>query len=1063
MKRFSKFLFGIVLFGTSILGVNAQINENVTDYVEDKFFVGSTRFDGNQIIYANDVIAATQNQIKLNLALGMNPFDALTQEIPVYTYSSLFGEWYIQEEDGFKPITDEEEIKKIEENLDIFFVNNVEKELTFEYDGDVTVHHPNVTHEGGVFTLPATLFSFDFEENGVIYSVYTKAENGYTSDLDYGNFAIVEVSDIVAMVGNVPYENLQDAVNASSEDDPAVLLDDLTLTETLLLDGENTDNVLNLNEKTLKGVNGEKLLRVDGKNNTLTILNGTIDFNGSTYIEVGNKTQDEYSNKLIVNSDVTMNAGTYGIVLRGDESSLEFNGTLNLSGEDGLAILGNGTVDQAGTDIKIGTSAKVFANGNGSFAFYLPQAGNVTIEGGEFEADTVIGIKAGTLTINGGEFTAIGEKRTPVRSENGINPTGDVIYIEQNSSYADNIKINVADDAVFTSTNGYLIQEYNVDNDKKALVTGKYATINNLENGRYFTETTLAELELNGVKYGESALNEALNASSEENPVKLLSDVTLTETLLLDGENTNSVLDLNEKTLKGINGEKVLRVDGKDNTLTISNGTIDFNGSTYIEVGNKTQDGYSNKLIVDEDVVMNAGTYGIVLRGDESSLEFNGTLNLSGEDGLAILGNGTVDQAGTDIKIGTSAKVFANGNGSFAFYLPQAGNVTIEGGEFEADTVIGIKAGTLTINGGEFTAIGEKRTPVRSENGINPTGDVIYIEQNSSYADNIKINVADDAVFTSTNGYLIQEYNVDNDKKAIVTGKYTVSHELEKGRYYDDTVVYTTNEQLSSTFNSTDVLQNKVFDVTLNAGDYDFLRINNRDKNHTISKVYIKGSGEESTTLNGFMIDAANDAANEYGKTNIKVLKISDLTFTDEVSIGIENVGQSEVNKVDYVIFENVTFDHNGRSGVFFQGLADLESVKNIVFKDCTFKNVKYGILAKHMNGANITVEDCVFEDLGYNGIQLDNNLSGTIVIDNNDFINTVDRPIRFGNLLADSKVTISNNEFVNAQDSDGQVIKATSVETGAEVTLQANNWGTLETTIKGMFVGNTLTYFDAE
>ena len=66
MKRFSKFLFGIVLFGTSILGVNAQINENVTDYVEDKFFVGSTRFDGNQIIYANDVIAATQNQIKLN-------------------------------------------------------------------------------------------------------------------------------------------------------------------------------------------------------------------------------------------------------------------------------------------------------------------------------------------------------------------------------------------------------------------------------------------------------------------------------------------------------------------------------------------------------------------------------------------------------------------------------------------------------------------------------------------------------------------------------------------------------------------------------------------------------------------------------------------------------------------------------------------------------------------------------------------------------------------------------------------------------------------------------------
>ena len=211
------------------------------------------------------------------------------------------------------------------------------------------------------------------------------------------------------------------------------------------------------------------------------------------------------------------------------------------------------------------------------------------------------------------------------------------------------------------------------------------------------------------------------------------------------------------------------------------------------------------------------------------------------------------------------------------------------------------------------------------------------------------------------------------------------------------------------------------------------------------------------------MIDAANDVANEYGKTNIKELYISNLTFTDVVSIGIENANQSEVNKIDYVMFENVTFDHTGDYGVFIQQVAGTESIKNIIFKDCTFKNVKYGIMAKHIEAANVTVEDCVFEDLGYNGIQLDNNLSGTIVIDNNDFINTVDRPIRFGHLLADSKVTISNSEFVNAEDSDGQVIKASTVETGATVTLQANNWGTLETTQKGMFVGNTLTYFDAE
>lgn len=784
MKKLNKILFVISLFGLFTLNVNAQVVETTDNYTEDKFIIGRTRFDNSEIITAQKVIGATKNETKLNVALGMTLDEALKQEIKVYSYSKIFDEWYVQNDDKMVLITEEEEIKDIEENLDIFFVNNEEKVLEFEYEGNVTEVSNGVTYKDGKFTVPATTFTFEFKEDGESHVVYTEAESKTDDELNYGSFEVVEKANVVATVGTIQFDNLQDALIASTTENPAKLLKDLTVDKIIELKENETYNVLDLNGYTLTSTASEVIM-INGDNNTLKITNGNIVSSNGATLYVGDKTQDGNYNKLIVDKNVKITAEKYGIYVVGDKSELDFNGELVMSGE-GNAISGNGNATSANTIITIGENAKVTATDEKGFAFYLPQAGSVTINGGTFEADTVVGIKAGTLTINGGTFKATGANAKPEGWSNGIYATGDVILIEDNKDYADNMVITIAKDATLTSANGYLIQEFLHSGTNNATVKGKYETINKIEDelAVYYTSTEDAVLEFNGYKYADQALlEEFINNSTEENPVKLLKDVTVSEIIEVNGNATSNVLDLGGKKLTST-AEEVLMVNGVNNTLTLTNGNIVSSNSATLYVGTKEQNDNYNKLIVDKSVKMTADKYGIYVVGDNSELDFNGELTTTAESGAAILGSGNTPCANTIIKIGEDAKITAK---AFAFYLPQSGTVTINGGTFEADTVIGIKSGELTINGGTFKATGNKVVPEGYNNGINATGDVIIIEENEGYADNINIIVTEDATLTSENGYAIQEYLYSGTNRAIVTGKYAAVNKIDTGFYYTET------------------------------------------------------------------------------------------------------------------------------------------------------------------------------------------------------------------------------------------------------------------------------------
>lgn len=273
----------------------------------------------------------------------------------------------------------------------------------------------------------------------------------------------------VALVGTTYYTDLNDAIT-SNNDSTIKLLKDVTF-DTKRLSISNTIT-LDLNGNTIYTSGLNRVQAISSGN--LTIKNGTI--NATNYA-----LQAQDNATLTVEKDVNIVVATkedeskYGITMW-DNAILNFEGNIEVKG-NGYGISGNGGYPQ-NTQINIIDGTITATDGA---ALYLPQTGTTTITGGTLIGDTTIGIKAGVLNITGGKLTATGDKKDPVLISNGFNYTGDVIYVEENKDYQDNISINITG-GTLASTNGYIIQEYNptlgTTNELTATITGLYSTKN---------------------------------------------------------------------------------------------------------------------------------------------------------------------------------------------------------------------------------------------------------------------------------------------------------------------------------------------------------------------------------------------------------------------------------------------------------------------------------------------------------------------------------------------------------------------------------------------------------
>lgn len=192
-SKIFKIILGLILFSALFITVSSAattVKENVQNYDDIIYIIGSTRFDSNVIITAQRAANAGVSEAKRLVSMGKaNEIENL--DLKTYCYNPYFDEWYeIQEE--AKSLT-KEEVKNIEENLDIFFVNNKEKILKFNYNAnkdDINIITNGVTFDGKKFSVPATKTEFKFLENNVEAIVKTKTDTQNKEELDYGNFEI---------------------------------------------------------------------------------------------------------------------------------------------------------------------------------------------------------------------------------------------------------------------------------------------------------------------------------------------------------------------------------------------------------------------------------------------------------------------------------------------------------------------------------------------------------------------------------------------------------------------------------------------------------------------------------------------------------------------------------------------------------------------------------------------------------------------------------------------------------------------------------------------------------
>ena len=213
------------------------------------------------------------------------------------------------------------------------------------------------------------------------------------------------------------------------------------------------------------------------------------------------------------------------------------------------------------------------------------------------------------------------------------------------------------------------------------------------------------------------------------------------------------------------------------------------------------------------------------------------------------------------------------------------------------------------------------------------------------------------------------------------------------------------------------------------------------------------GSGHVYGECYDYVLDKAYTSGSAYYLTqNWSNITIEGITFTAPVDIS-SSLGTTVI---DGVAFKNCAFNINntasGNQALRYYNENNDGNVKNLTIDSCSFKNCFQGVYTQKING--ITVMNSSFDTTTHNAIAVQSGSEPVnhkaVVITGNTFANIGDRIIRFGDVGADTQITIKNNTATNSGDSSGEVMKAQSLAAGVTYDIRGNNWG------EGKTVANT-------
>ena len=196
---------------------------------------------------------------------------------------------------------------------------------------------------------------------------------------------------------------------------------------------------------------------------------------------------------------------------------------------------------------------------------------------------------------------------------------------------------------------------------------------------------------------------------------------------------------------------------------------------------------------------------------------------------------------------------------------------------------------------------------------------------------------------------------------------------------------------------------------------YDYVR---GTSTYGTNNSYYQATCLESITFDGLTISGRVYIADYLDPSSTKSIKFQSCTFTG-------NVNQ---------------MSDNGFTAVKMQG--DNKYFENVSVVDCSIENYFQGVNIQGVN--SLTVKGCSIDNTTHNAIAVqsstNNPVEGNIDIEENIIQNANDRAIRFGNVDA-ATITVNNNVMLSSGDSDGQLIKAGTVDSNASFDLDNNYW----------------------
>ncbi len=189
-----------------------------------------------------------------------------------------------------------------------------------------------------------------------------------------------------------------------------------------------------------------------------------------------------------------------------------------------------------------------------------------------------------------------------------------------------------------------------------------------------------------------------------------------------------------------------------------------------------------------------------------------------------------------------------------------------------------------------------------------------------------------------------------------------------------------------------------------------------------------------------------------YNAYNFENISFEGISFVENARFSKNGNGDSP-STIDGLTFKDCNFLTNSTESasearrLFIQNNATTvfeNAFKNIVVDNCTFDTSLQGVYTQYVYG--ITVKNSTFTTTGHNAIALQDQSGATdygpVVISNNKFNKIGDRIIRFGNIGADTQISISGNTATDSGDDDGEVMKATSLAEGITYDIHDNDWG---------------------